>query len=465
MLRSTESYGDSQQQQPSIKQRKSSGASIVSELAYSDVDRTWSVLDARVCLPAILNDPRHNRHHRPQNEPTPPIPPTQLPQADERVFDVYRQKLKSRRVAQTTPFTEQHQQQRQSQETEKVPTRFYAPAYESVDELKTALGTGVLDHDVKLKTWLDITEVELGRRLSNRASSFLAAVAAQDELKNIIARSLGQSRQLRQNVRQIGHEMTRSPLASIRHKVRIERLKGTVKLLRDIEMVRSSPAHIRLLLETFDFVRANEVIKAIRHALTHELKGIACLRGLSFEMDEQEKQLHTMLVDEARNIFEMLITNGDMNVEQFEMIQQSIVDANRTADTIQLIHDVIEADANRILSLTRDEEDLAAKLSADTSRLKELLSAVCRGVVRPEFDILKKSSVEVIQHRLLRNLADIAFSKSKDFPALLPILYEFNAHCCAITGVNGPILQHVKGLWGLRFFEQSFVFLDAAKIF
>ena len=51
------------------------------------------------------------------------------------------------------------------------------------------------------KTWLDITEVELGRRLSNRASSFLAAVSAQDELKNIIARSLNQSRMLRSNVR------------------------------------------------------------------------------------------------------------------------------------------------------------------------------------------------------------------------------------------------------------------------
>ena len=449
MLRSTDSYGDSQQQQqqPSQKQRKSSGASIVSELGYSDVDRSWSVLDARVCLPAILNDPRHNRH-RTQHEPTPPIPPTTLPLADEAVFEVYRQKLKSRRINKTAqmPMTSSEQQRPTFQEAEKVPSRFYAPAYEAVDELKTALGTGVvLDHDVKLKTWLDITEVELGRRLSNRASSFLAAVAAQDELKNIIAGSLGQSRQLRQNVRQIGAEMTSSPLAAVRHKVRIERLRGTVKLLRDIEMVRSSPAHIRLLLETFDFVRANEVIRAIRHALTHELKGIACLRGLSSEMDEQEKQLHKMLVDEARNIFEMLIANGDMNVTQFEIIQRSIVDANRTADTIQLIHDVIEAEANRILSLTKDEDNFAVKLRADTSRLKELLSAVCRGVVRPEFDILKKSSIEVIQHRLLRNLADISFSKSKDFPALLPILYEFNAHCFDITGVNGPILQHVKG--------------------
>ena len=70
-----------------------------------------------------------------------------------------------------------------------------------MDELKTALKDGVVDHDLKLKTWLDITEVELGRRLSNRASSFLAAVSAQDELKNIIARSLNQSRMLRSNVR------------------------------------------------------------------------------------------------------------------------------------------------------------------------------------------------------------------------------------------------------------------------
>ena len=66
--------------------------------------------------------------------------------------------------------------------------------------------------------------------------------------------------------------------------------------------------------------------------------------------------------------------------------------------------------------------------------------------MRPEFEILKKSSIEVIQHRLLRNLQETNFSTRKDFPSLLPILYDFNAHCFDITGVNGPILQHVKGL-------------------
>ena len=66
-----------------------------------------------------------------------------------------------------------------SESDAKVPSRFYSPVYESVDELKTALKDGVINHDLKLKSWLDVTEVELGRRLSNRASSFLAAVSAQ----------------------------------------------------------------------------------------------------------------------------------------------------------------------------------------------------------------------------------------------------------------------------------------------
>ena len=53
-------------------------------------------------------------------------------------------------------------------------------------------------------------------------------------------------------------------------------------------------------------------------------------------MDELEKQLNEMLVDEARNIFEMLIRNGDKDEERFTSIQLSIVHANRTADTIQV---------------------------------------------------------------------------------------------------------------------------------
>lgn len=59
-------------------------------------------------------------------------------------------------------------------------------------------------------------------------------------------------------------------------------------------------------------------------------------RNLSQKMDELEKQLNEMLVDEARDIFEMLIRNGDKDEERFTSIQLSIVHANRTADTIQV---------------------------------------------------------------------------------------------------------------------------------
>lgn len=66
MLRST--HSTSGERNPSTERingnnesirRKGSAASIISEYAYSDKERSWTVLDARVCLPAILNDPRH----------------------------------------------------------------------------------------------------------------------------------------------------------------------------------------------------------------------------------------------------------------------------------------------------------------------------------------------------------------------------------------------------------------------
>ena len=114
---------------------------------------------------------------------------------------------------------------------------------------------------------------------------------------------------------------------------------------------------------------------------------------------------------------------------------------------------MIESEANGVLSLTRDEGDLGVKLKTDMEGSKRLLASVCRGVVTVEFEILKKSSIEVIQHRLLRQLQEINFSKSKDFPTLLPILFDFNTHCFEMTGVNGPILQHVKSI--LLFFMKT----------
>ena len=72
------------------------------------------------------------------------------------------------------------------------------------------------------------------------------------------------------------------------------------------------------------------------------------------------------------------------------------------------------------------------------------MELVCRCVKVPEFGILKKSCVEVIQHRLLRNLQDADFVKSKDFPTLLPVLYSFIDFCTEKTEAKGPLLQHLK---------------------
>ena len=256
-----------------------------------DVDRHWSVLDARVCLPAILNDPRHPNRSKP-NEPAPIIPPSRIPEANHTVFNTYLKKLKNRSQTDKNgsggggaeeaqnPFRIEHQSDIKS-----VPNRFYEINFEIENELKTGL-TGnwqssldnVVNYDVKLKGWLDQTEVELGRRLSNRAASFLAAVSAQDQLKNIIVNSLKKSASLRQNVNGIGAKVTHGPLEVMRHRIKSKRLQETVNLLTKIETVKSSPDTIHLLLETGDFVSANNWIKTVRSALNNELKGISCLR-------------------------------------------------------------------------------------------------------------------------------------------------------------------------------------------
>ena len=56
--------------------------------------------------------------------------------------------------SQETSQTTTHEQ------TRPVPTRFYSPGYEPVDELRTALKEGVVGHDAQLKMWLDETEVQ-----------------------------------------------------------------------------------------------------------------------------------------------------------------------------------------------------------------------------------------------------------------------------------------------------------------
>ena len=72
------------------------------------------------------------------------------------------------------------------------------------------LDTNLTNHDMQLKHWLDQTEVELGRRLASRATSFLAAVSAQDQLKNILKEAQETAQSLRARVRQVGVSGTKS---------------------------------------------------------------------------------------------------------------------------------------------------------------------------------------------------------------------------------------------------------------
>ena len=75
----------------SVKFLKASYAKSVKD--YSDSNRTWSVLDARVCLPAVLNDPRNPIRN---SEPLPTPPPTFLPKVSRKNFDTYLAKLQKR---------------------------------------------------------------------------------------------------------------------------------------------------------------------------------------------------------------------------------------------------------------------------------------------------------------------------------------------------------------------------------
>ena len=159
-------------------------------MSYSDTERRWGVLDARVCLPAVLNDPR--KTSRSANEPVPVIPPSTLPEIQLCDFSSYLRKLKHRNQDQTSIQLENQAQKvlNGSSITSKIPSRFYQNDFDTRKEIQLALSAGkdaktenICVHDAQLKHWLDLTEVELSRRLSSRAASFLAAVSAQDTLK------------------------------------------------------------------------------------------------------------------------------------------------------------------------------------------------------------------------------------------------------------------------------------------
>lgn len=422
--------------------RRSSASSVKSTVSYSDTERRWGVLDARVCLPAVLNDPR--KSSRTYAEPTPEIPPTYLRNVRRSHFDEYLEKLNKRQdgSAQSSPV-------KACSTTSKIPSRFYQSAFDTTKEIQLSLSgshldklENISDHDAQLKHWLDLTEVELSRRLSARAASFLAAVSAQDTLKIILHEAQENAKNLRAHVNGIG-ETVRGGFAATRRTSKIERLKETSRLLKVIQTVQQSPATIRLLISTYDFSAAKEYIETIREVLRDELNGISGLKNLTGELDNLEKQLNGILVEEASNVCEILLTQEDIDCDRAKNIQEAIVAAGRVADTTQAIHDVVETRADLLLSRSKSLFGVE-KIKLDVKNLTALLHLVKRGVFIEEFDILCKSSVEVVQHRLLRVLQENEFTRGKDFLQALPVLYDFTRVCQGEFNTQGPLVMQLR---------------------
>ena len=173
-----------------------------------------------MCLPAVLNDPRNPIRN---SEPLPNPPPTPLPKVSRKNFDLYLAKLHKRVTPEelSAESPTEHQSLFLNSVANRIPPRFNQKDFDMKNEISLSLGgttdliNNLSNHDLQLKQWLDMTEVELGRRLSSRATSFLAAVSAQDQLKNILRDARETSARLRVRVNQVGISGTKSNFSGL----------------------------------------------------------------------------------------------------------------------------------------------------------------------------------------------------------------------------------------------------------
>ena len=125
-------------------------------------------------------------------------------------------------------------------------------------------------------------------------------------VKDLLENAQKTARNLRSEVKIIGETVSGS-FAALHRNNKIARLKETTRLLKVIQTVQQSPATIRLLISTYDFSAAKEYIETIREVLQNELHGISGLKNLNTELDNAEKQLNGILVEEASSIFDVKI--------------------------------------------------------------------------------------------------------------------------------------------------------------
>lgn len=147
----------------------------------------------------------------------------------------------------------------------------------------------------KLSHYLDTVEVHIGEQISKRSEAFFHAMTSHDELQDYMQVTCRAIKQLRDKIHALEETLAKGSLKILkltRSRTNYVKLHNKLKLISTVQQTQPT---IQLLLSTNEFVGALDLISTTQEVLAQELAGIHSFRHLGSQLAELEKIIDMML--------------------------------------------------------------------------------------------------------------------------------------------------------------------------
>lgn len=297
----------------------------------------WTIYNASVNLPAVLNDPRLAKRETDfftktwgeGFEKKDVLPSANLPEINRSHFEKYLSRISEKYKTHThsieqiakQQFTDRlhsrplkciKQMEKNRADLDQVPKIFMLPNFslENPDTFSAVFPWTQVEESKpdkcgnrqsckllqeKLSHYLDTVEVQIGEQISMRSEAFFHAMTSHDELQDYMQVTCRAIKQLRDKIHALEETLAKGSLKILklyRSRTNYAKLHNKLKLISTVHQTQPT---IQLLLSTNEFVGALDLISTTQEVLAQELAGIHSFRHLGSQLAELEKIIDMML--------------------------------------------------------------------------------------------------------------------------------------------------------------------------
>ncbi|KAK7506845.1 hypothetical protein BaRGS_00001696 [Batillaria attramentaria] len=265
----------------------------------------WTVHNASVNLPALLNDPRLVRRETDfftktwgQNfEKTDVIPSPYIPDIEAEHFDKYLRRVASvnqnrAELDQIKLFMSPHFS---LENPDLFNTVFPWTQVEGAKSSQPGARQSSKLLQEKLSHYLDIVEVQIAKQISTKSEAFFHAMTSHDELQEQLSETVKAIKHLRETINRLDERVAKESLRIMRltqTRAHYVQLYNKLKIMSSIHETQPT---IQRLLSDNEFIGALDLISTSQDVLTKDLGGIHSFRHLGSQLAEMEKLIDKML--------------------------------------------------------------------------------------------------------------------------------------------------------------------------